>query len=155
MALVRPLVRVNTHVALQTTRLSKTLLTHITLVRFLFRVNTHVNFQSTRLSKTLLAHITLVRFLVRVNTHVNFQITRLSKHLLAHIALVLRSLSLRSFLHSRFFFLYLKMIRLEIILLVRNPRTQHQRFFFLCLQNRPRVHRSFRMRILSSSAHYY
>jgi len=71
---------------------------------------------------------------------------------------VLRSLPLRSFLFkSRFFFLYLMMIRLEIILLVRNPQTQHQRFFFFHffffsrhLQNRPRVHRAFRMWILSS-----
>jgi len=45
------------------------------------------------------------------------------------------------------------MIRLvEIIILVRNPQTQHQIwFFFLPLQNRPRVHRSFRTWILSSA----
>jgi hypothetical protein len=83
----------------------------------------------------------------------------ISKHLLANIALVLLSLPLRSFLNkSRFFFLYL-LTRLEIILLVRNPQTQHQRFFFFLhffffsrhLQNRLYVHRAFRMWILSSS----
>jgi len=153
--LVRFLVRVNTHVALQTTRLTKTLLAHITFIRFLVRVNTPVVLQSTRMTKTLLAHIAFVRFLFRVRTHVFGQFGWISKHLLAHITFVLlRSLPLRSFLFkSRFFFLYLMMIRLvEIIILVRNPRTQHQRFFFLSLQNRPRVHRSFRMWILSSSA---
>ena len=113
-----------------------------------------VPFQATRSSKTLLAHIALVRFLVRVRTHVYSQDGWILKHLLAHIALVLGPLPLRSFLNKiRFFFLYLMMIRLvEIIILVRNPRTQHQIwFFFLSLQNRPRVHRSFRMWILSSS----
>ncbi len=122
---------------------------------------THVDFQITRLTKLHLAYITFVRFLVCVNTHVPFQTTRRSKTLLANIALVLRSLPLRSFLiKSRFFFLYLMMICFEIILLLRNPQTQHQRFFFLLhffffisrhLQNRPRVHRAFRMWILSSS----
>ena len=152
-ALVRFLVRVNTHVVFQSTRVTKTLLAYITFVRFLVRVNTHVSLQMTRLIKSLLAHITLVRFLVRVNTHVVFQSTRCTKTLLAHIALVsLRSLPLHSFLiNSRFFFSHLMMIHLEIILLVRNPRTQHQRFFFLTLQNRPRVHRSFRTWILSSA----
>ena len=61
--------------AFQMTRITKTLLAHITFVRFLVRVNTHVAFQSTRFTKTLLAHIAFVRFLVRVNTHVAFQIT--------------------------------------------------------------------------------
>ena len=120
---------------------------------------THVDFQSIRSTKLHLAHITLVRFLVRVNTHVCSQMWLRLKHLLANIALV-PSLPLRSFLDKiRFFFLYLMMIRLEIILLVRNPQTQHQRFFFFLhffffsrhLQNRPRVHRAFRMWILSSS----
>jgi len=125
MALVRPLVRVNTHVPFQSTRFTKALLAHITFVRFLVRVNTHVGFQTTRLSKTLLANTTFVRFLFRVNTHVNLQMTSLtkahlahiafvrflvrvnthmygqegwiSKHLLAHIALVLPSLPLHSF----------------------------------------------------------
>ena len=86
----------------------------------------------------------------------------ISKHLLAHVALV-PYLSLRSFPNSYLFFsffyslffvffLYLKMIRLETILLVRNPQTLHQRFFFFSrhLQNRPRVHRAFRMWTLSS-----
>jgi hypothetical protein len=54
---------------------------------------------------------------------------------------------------SRFFFLYLMMIRLEIIILVRNPRTQHRWLLFFHLQNRPRVHRSFRMWIFPSAAH--
>jgi len=94
-----------------------------------------------------------------VNTHVSGHVGWISKHLLANIALVLRSLPLRSFLNkSRFFFLYL-LTRLEIILLVRNPQTQHQRFFFFLhffffsrnLQNRLYVHRAFRMWILSSS----
>ena len=44
------------------------------------------------------------------------------------------------------------MISRQIIILNRNLQTQHQRFFSRNLQNRPRVHRSFRMRILSS--HY-
>ena len=39
MALVRPLVRVNTHVVFQITRLTKSFIAHITLVRFLVRVN--------------------------------------------------------------------------------------------------------------------
>ena len=139
-------------VPFQITKLTKSFIAHIAFVRFLVRVNTHVVFQSTRVTKTLLAYITLVRFLVRVNTLVVFQMTRCTKMLLAHIALVLlRSLPLHSFLNkSRFFVLYL-LICLEIILLVRNPQTQHQRFFSLTLQNRPRVHRSFRMWILSSS----
>jgi hypothetical protein len=56
-----------------------------------------------------------------------------------------------------FFFLYLMMIRLEIVILIRNPQTQHRFFFFHFfffsrqLQNRPRVHRAFRMWILSSA----
>jgi hypothetical protein len=80
------------------------------------------------------------------------QIGWFCKHLPANIALV-PSLSLHSFLFKgRFFFLYLMMICLEIILLIiRNPRTQHQRFFSLTLQNRPRVHRALRVWILSSS----
>ena len=115
-------------------------------------LSTLVDVQLTRCTKTLLAYITFVRSLVRVNTHVFCQTGWSIKHLPANIALVLCSLPLHSFLFkSRFFFLYLMMIRLEIIILVRNPRTQHQRFFFLSLQNRPRVHRAFRMWILSSS----
>ena len=132
------------------------LLAHMALVRSLVRVNTHVPFQMISSNKTFLANITFARSLVRVNTHVGFQTTSLSKTLLANIALVLPSLPLRSFLNkSRFFFLYLMMIRLEN---VRNSQTQHQRFFFLHffffsrhLQNRPRVHRALRMWILSSS----
>jgi hypothetical protein len=71
---------------------------------------------------------------------------------------LLRSLPLRSFLFkSRFFFLYL-MIRLEIIILVRNPQTQHSFFslsFFSLLHStrnhhRLYVYRAFRMFILSS-----
>ena len=153
-ALVRFLVRVNTHVVFQRTRVTKTLLAYIALVRFLLRVDTHVIFQSIRMTKSFLAHITFVRFLLRVNTHVSLQMTRCTKTLLAHIALVsLRSLPLHSFLiNSRFFFSHLMMIHLEIILLLRNPRAhKHHRFFFLSLQNRPRVHRSFRTWILSSA----
>jgi len=41
-----------------------------------------------------------------VSTHVNFQITRLTKSFITNIALV-RSLSLRSFPKSSFFFSYL------------------------------------------------
>ena len=154
-ALVRFLVSVNTHVVLQMTRFTKTLLAHIALIRILVRVNAHVPLQITRLSKTLLANIALVRFLVRVNMHVLFQIIGITKTLLAHIALVLCSLPLHSFLFkSRFFFLYLMMICLEILRIIRNPQTQHQRFFFLCLQNRPRVHRALRVWIFPSAAHY-
>jgi hypothetical protein len=157
---------VNTHVDFQLTRCTKSFITNIALVRPLFRVNTHVDFQIIRSTKALLAHITFVRFLFRVSTHVSGQVGWISKHLLANIAL-LPSLSLRSFPNSYlffvfflfvlffffFFFLYLMMIRLvEIIILVRNPQTRHQRFFFSRhLQNRPRVHRSFRMWILSSA----
>jgi len=157
---IRVLMMVSTHVDFQTTRLTKTLLAHVAFKRFLVRVNTHVDFQITSCSTTLLANIALIRFLVRVSTHVDFQSIGITKTLLAHIALALPSLSLRSFLiKSRFFFLYLMMICFEIILLVGNPQTQHQRFFFFHffffisrnLQNRPRVHRSFRMWILSSS----
>ena len=138
---------------------SKTVLTHITFVRFLVRVNTHVSCQMTRITKSFLAHIALVRSLVRVNTHVDFQSIRITTSHLANIALVLlRSLSLRSSLFkSRFFFLYL-MIRLEIIILVRNPQTQHSFFslsFFSLLcgtrnHHRLYVYRAFRMFILSS-----
>jgi len=145
----------------QMTRSTKTLLAHITFVRSLVRVNTHVNLQVTRLTKTLLAHIAFVRSLVRVRTHMSGQIGWCSKHLLANTALVLlRSLPLRSFLFkSRFFFLYL-MIRLEIIILIRNPQTQHRWFFFFFFffsllhstrnHHRLYVYRAFRMFILSS-----
>ena len=148
---VRSLVRVNTHVLCQSTRFTKSFITKIAFVRFLVRVNTHVYFQMTRCTKSFIAHIAFERPLVRVNTHMRFQIIGITKTLLANIALVLlRSLPLHSFLiNSRFFFSYLMMIRLEIILLLRNPRAV---FFFLTLQNRPRVHRSFRMWILSSFA---
>ena len=59
-----------THVPLQITRCSKTLLAHIALVRFLLRVYTLVAFQMTKLTKSFIADIALVWFLVRVNTHV-------------------------------------------------------------------------------------
>jgi hypothetical protein len=45
------------------------------------------------------------------------------------------------------------MICLVEIILVRNPRTQHRWLLFFHLQNRPRVHRSFRMWIFPSAAH--
>ena len=153
-------------VPFQSTELTKSFLAHIAFVRFLVRVNTHVALQTTRFTKSFIAKITFIRPLVRVNTHVSFQITRLTKSFLAHIALVLlRSLSLRSFLNkSRFFFLYLVMICLEIIILVRNPQTQHRwllfSFFFPLfsltthLQNRPRVHRALRVWILSSHSSF-
>ena len=170
-ALVRFLVRVNTRVFLQTISSSKTLFAHITFVRFLVRVNTHVFLQTISSSKTHLAHIALVRFLVRVNTHVALsnhqnnekfyrthhihtvsrsceyarvsgQVGWILKHLLANIALV-PSLPLPSLPRSLFFS--------HLFSLVRNLQTQHQIwFFFLSLQNRPRVHRSFRTWILSS-----
>ena len=129
---------------------------------------THVDFQITRTTKTLLAHIALVRFLVRVRTHVYGQLGWISKHLLANIALVLLGfLSLHSFSRRRrHFFSYLLLLEdfKNDFILVRNLQTQHRLFFlfFFCsriqtrhLQNRPRVHRSFRMWILSSSSHYY
>jgi hypothetical protein len=146
------------HVPFQITRLTKTLLAHITSVRSLVRVNTHVAFQSTRFTKTLLAHITFVRSLVRVNAHVSGQIFRTSKHLLANIALVLPSLSLPSLRRSRLFFSYL-----IALLIIRYPQTQQHRssfsslslFYSLLLRSarnhhRLRVFRSFRMFILSS-----
>ena len=79
------------------TRSTKTLLAHIALVRFLVRVNTHVVFKSLdyeklyhkhrihtvsrsreyacalsnhQITKSFIANIAFVRFLVRVNTHV-------------------------------------------------------------------------------------
>ena len=113
--------------------------------------------QITRLSKTLLAHITFIRFLVRVSTHVSGQIGWISKHLLANIALV-RSLPLPS-LRRRLFFSYLLLLDFKNdFILVRNLQTQHRFFFFHFfffisrppLQNRPRVHRALRMWILSS-----
>ena len=125
-------------------------------IKELLVFSTLVVSQTTRVMKTHLAHIALVRFLVRVNTHMYGQCRWIWKHLLAHIALVLRSFPLHSFLFkSRFFFLYLMMICLEIIIiLVRYPQTQHREgvlfSLFFSLQNRPRVHRSFRMWILSS-----
>ena len=61
------------HVPFQITRITETLLAHITLVRFLVRMNTHVFFQITRITKLHLAHITFIRLLVRVNTHVAFK----------------------------------------------------------------------------------
>ena len=74
-------------------------------------MSTHVGFQITRLSKTLLAHITLVRFLVRVSTHVVSQTISSTKTLLAHIALVLPSLPLHSFSkNSSFFFPHLMIL---------------------------------------------
>ena len=173
----------STHVVLQMSKLTKSFSANITFVRPLVRVNTHVDFQTTRLSKTLLAHIAFVRFLFRVLTHVCGQFRWCYKHLLTNIALVpslsLHSFSNKSsfffshlviLLHDivarhahnppqllyvlvfSLFFLYL-MICLHII--IRNPRThKHQRFFFpTYLQNRPRVHRAFRMWILSWSSH--
>ena len=148
----------STRVVSQTTILTKTLLAHIAFTRFLVRVNTHVSCQMTRITKSFIAHIALVRSLVRVNTHVDFQNIGITTSLLANTALVLRSLPLRSFLFkSRFFFLYL-MIRLEIIILIRNPQTQHSFFslsFFSLLcgtrnHHRLYVYRAFRMFILSS-----
>ena len=94
----------NAHVALQITKLTKTLLAHDTFIRFLVRVSTHVPFQITRLTKSFITNITFVRFLVRVRTHVSGQIGLTSKHLLANIALVLlRPLSLLSLTRARFF----------------------------------------------------
>ena len=83
-------------------------------------LSTLVPFQIARVTKSFITNIAFKRFLVRVNTLVDVQLTRLTKSFIAHI------------------------------ILIRNPQTQHQRFFFLCLQNRPRVHRAFRMWILSS-----
>ena len=64
---------------------------------------THVPLQISSSTKTLLAHITFVRFLVRVNAHVHGQVGWIFKHLLANIALVLPSLSLPSLRRSLFF----------------------------------------------------
>ena len=115
---------------------------------------THVPFQATRCTKSFIAHIAFVRLLIRVNTHVSGQLGWSCKHLLANIAfMLLRSLSLHSFSRSHLFFSYL-FVHL-IIIIIRYSQTQHLWFFFLSLQDRPRVHRSFRMWILSSSSHYY
>jgi hypothetical protein len=139
--------------------MTKTLLAHIAFKRFLVRVNTHVPLQSTRFTKTLLAHITFVRPLVRVNTHVDFQTTRSSKTLLAHIALVLRPLSLRFFPNNTtisFFFSY--QILLDIRNLQTQHQRWLLFFFFLSLlsathDHRLHVYRSLRMWILSP-AHF-
>ena len=155
---VRPLVRVRSHVDFQTTRLSKTLLAHIAFVRFLFHVRTHVSGQVGWISKHLLAHPALVPSLplrsFSNKTSFLFSHLMISLHDIvtqhAHnppqpLYVVVVSL----FFFFFFFFLYL-MICLDII---RNPRTHEHRFFFLaCLQNRPRVHRSFRTWILSWSS---
>ena len=123
-------------------------------------LSTHVFFQMTRLTKTLLAHITFIRFLVRVRKHVYGQDGRISKHLPASIALV-PSLPLPSLRRRRFFSYLLLLDFKNDFVLVRNLQTQHRCwllffffffFFFISrnLQNRPRVHRAFRMWILSS-----
>ena len=118
---------------------------------------THVDFQSIRSTKLHLAHITLVGFLVRVNTHVSGQTGWSIKHLLANIALV-PSLLLPSLRRRRFFSYLLLLDFKSDFFLVRNPQTQHQRFFFFHFfsisrhfQNRPRVvRRSFRTWIFPS-----
>ena len=98
------------------------------------------------------SHI-FIRSLVRVNAHASDQTGWSIKHLLAHIALaLLRSLPLRSFLS----------IKVSFLLFVSDDdsftsrssssssggifKREHQLWFFFlaCLQNRPRVHRSFR-----------
>ena len=98
------------------------------------------------------SHI-FTRSLVRVNAHASDQTGWSIKHLLAHIALaLLRSLPLRSFLS----------IKVSFLLFVSDDdsftsrssssssggifKREHQIWFFFlaCLQNRPRVHRSFR-----------
>ena len=61
----------STHVPLQITRCSKTLLANFTFIRFLVRVNTHVDFQTSSLTKSFIAHITLIRYLVRLNTQMS------------------------------------------------------------------------------------
>jgi len=81
MAFKRFLFRVNTLVRFQMLRSTKTLLAHIAFIRFLVHVNTHVLCQSTRFTKTRLAHIAFIRFLVRVNTHVRFQMMRFTKNI--------------------------------------------------------------------------
>ena len=161
-AFIRFLVRVNTHVLFQSTRITKSFIANIAFIRFLVRVNTRVVLQTISTSKSLLAHITFIRFLVRVRTHVGLQTGWISKHLLANTALVLPSLSLRSFSNSHLFFSYLFV---HLILIRYSQTEQHLRFFLLFaspllsitprhLQNRPRIFRSFRMWILSSSSHY-
>ena len=146
------------------------------LVRPLVRVNTHVDFQITRFTKALLAHITFIRSLVRVNTHVDFQSTRIIKTLLAHIALVLPSLSLHSFRSgnnkSLWHVMMILLHRDIFIVFTGRTATEHPQqpklfvslFFFsssktllflITFQNRLYVSRSFRMWILSSSSHYY
>ena len=154
--------------------MTKRPLAHIAFVRFLVRVNTHVGLQTTRLTETLLAHFTLVRFLVRVNAHVDFQRIRITKTILAHIALVLPSLSLHSFRSGNNKSLWhVMMILLHhdiFIVFTRRTATAHPQqpklfvslFFFssspllflITFQNRLYVYRSFRMWILSSSSHY-
>ena len=154
---IRFLVRVNTHVGVQTIRLSKTLLAHITFLRFLLRVNTHVADQEGWISKHLLAHPALVPSL---SLH---SFSNKSSFLFSHLILFRdtrhaqnpsQSLYVFVFVFFFFFFFLYLMISLEIILLVRNLRTQHLWFFSRHLQNRPRVHRSFRMWIFPS-AHSY
>ena len=107
------------------------------------------------------SHI-FIRSLVRVNAHASDQTGWSIKHLLAHIALaLLRSLPLRSFLS----------IKVSFLLFVSDDddsftsrssssssggifKREHQIWFFFlaCLQNRPRVHRSFRTWIYLSSS---
>ena len=130
-------------------------------------LSAHVPFQTTRSTKALLANTTFVRFLVRVSTHVYSQFRCAHKHLLTNTALVLPSLSLRSFSNSHLFFSYLFVHLILINLIIRYSQTeQHLRFFFFLLfsspllqnninlQNRPRIFRSLRIWVLSSSSHY-
>jgi hypothetical protein len=122
-----------------------------------------VPFQTTRRSKTLLANIALVLRSLPLHSFLNTSRFFFS-HLISLYDIVTRhaqnppqSLSVVVFSLFFFFFLYLMMIRLEIVILIRNPQTQHRFFFFHFfffsrqLQNRPRVHRAFRMWILSSA----
>ena len=90
---------VSTHVPFQTTRFTKTLLAHIALVRFLVRVNTHVALSNHQNNEKFYRthHIHTVSR-SREYARVSGQVGWILKHLLANIALVLRSLPLHSFL---------------------------------------------------------
>ena len=153
----------------QTMRCSKTLLADIALENGFFSfcvcIRTRGLSNNHRMTNKALSQHTshiFIRSLVRVNAHASDQTGWSIKHLLAHIALaLLRSLPLRSFLS----------IKVSFLLFVSDDddsftsrssssssggifKREHQLWFFFlaCLQNRPRVHRSFRTWIYLSSS---
>ena len=126
-------------------------------------LSTHVPSKVTRLTKLHLASFTFIRALVRVSTHVLAKRDgyRNTFSQTSHSCCVLFLFD--PFLKAGFFFSYLfvHFIIIIIIIIVRwYLQTQQHRFFFFFFfplfsltlhhQNRPRIFRAVRMRILSS-----